>query len=89
MAGNLLGIVLGIALVATLGACSREPDASGLRIEIQRRLDEDFQAGLFQLTSLRRSGSAPFRAIAGRSPSSSRSSAASRVWRREPSTRCC
>ncbi len=61
MAGTLLRIVLGMALVATLGACSREPDASGLRIEIQRRLDQDFQAGLFRLTSLRRSGSAPFR----------------------------
>jgi TRAP transporter TAXI family solute receptor len=58
---TLLRILVGVALMTALGACSREPDAEELRAEVQRRLDEDFQAGLFQLTSLRRSGSAPFR----------------------------
>jgi TRAP transporter TAXI family solute receptor len=61
MLGNLLRIALGIALASALGACAREPDAEEVRTEVQRRLDEEFQAGLFELTSLRRAGTAPFR----------------------------
>lgn len=58
---SLLRTVLAVALTCALGACAREPDAEELRTEVQRRLDEEFEAGLFKLTSLRRAGTAPFR----------------------------
>jgi TRAP transporter TAXI family solute receptor len=44
--------------LATLG-CSRGPDETALRAELQSKLDQRFKPGLFGLPSFRRLGSAP------------------------------
>lgn len=49
--------VLLVGLV--IGGCSRGPDAAMLEQQIQDNLDTNFSEGLFQVTSLRRAGSAP------------------------------
>jgi TRAP transporter TAXI family solute receptor len=49
-----------LAVVILLAAgCSRGPDASALRTEVQGKLDQRFKPGLFALTGFRRQGSAP------------------------------
>lgn len=42
-----------------LGGCSRGPDAATLEQQIRDNLDSNFREGLFEITSLRRTGSAP------------------------------
>lgn len=56
-----LTALLAAGLVLPL-ACSRGPGAEQLRGQLQRSLDESFEKGVFQVRSLRRMGSAPFRA---------------------------
>ncbi len=54
-----LRILLAGALA--LAACSRGPDAALLPEELQRRVDGEFEEGLFSIRSFDRPGSAPFR----------------------------
>jgi TRAP transporter TAXI family solute receptor len=53
--------ILTLLLLATvmLTACTRGPDSSVLRQEIQTRLDTEFSPGLFRIHSFTRKGSAP------------------------------
>ena len=65
---RLIGIVplaLALGLAALLG-CGRGPDEASLRGDIERRLDQHFEEGLFTIQSFRRMGAAPFRAEASR-----------------------
>jgi len=49
-------------------ACGRGPETETLQQEVQRRLDAGFEAGLFRILDLQRTGTAPFRDLeAGRS----------------------
>ena len=46
---------------ALLAACGRGPDDATLRAELERRLDDQFESGLFRVGAFTRRGSAPFR----------------------------
>jgi TRAP transporter TAXI family solute receptor len=49
-----------LVVLAVIGiGCSRGPDATALRAEVQAKLDQRFKPGLFELVGLRRQGSAP------------------------------
>ena len=54
-----LAMAVSSALVVTAVGCSRGPDATALRREVQGKLDQHFKPGLFELVGLRRQGSAP------------------------------
>lgn len=56
-------VALCFIVVLAVSACAREPDATSVQSEVQRRLDEDFQPDLFTIRSFRRAGSAPFRDV--------------------------
>lgn len=43
-----------------LGACERGPDAQSLQTQVQTTLNQQFKEGLFEVVSLKRTGSAPF-----------------------------
>jgi TRAP transporter TAXI family solute receptor len=49
----------GIACALTVMGCSRGPDETALRAEVQGKLDQRFKPGLFALMGCRRLGSAP------------------------------
>jgi TRAP transporter TAXI family solute receptor len=48
-----------VAAIMMAVGCSRGPDATALRTEVQGKLDQRFKPGLFQLAGFRRQGSAP------------------------------
>ncbi len=50
-----------LAGALALAACSRGPDAAVLPEDLQRRIDGEFEDGLFSIRSFDRTGSAPFR----------------------------
>ncbi len=60
---------LAVAALAAVGAaaagCSRGPDPGALRTEVQRKLDQGFKPGLFEVAGLKRQGSAPLPASRG------------------------
>jgi TRAP transporter TAXI family solute receptor len=58
-AGGWAGLVALIAVATVTVGCSRGPDATALRREIQGKLDQRFKPGLFGLDRFRRQGSAP------------------------------
>src|SRR5262245_10412553 len=58
-AGRWIALAASIILVMTAIGCSRGPDATALRAEVQGKLDQRFKPGLFELVGLRRQGSAP------------------------------
>jgi TRAP transporter TAXI family solute receptor len=57
--GRWITLAAAIALSTTAIGCSRGPDASALRAEVQGKLDQRFKPGLFALAGLKRQGSAP------------------------------
>lgn len=57
---HIAGIFLALA-VLLLGGCDRQPSVETLRDEIAGVLDHEFKPGLFELISMRRLGSAPYR----------------------------
>jgi len=61
IARELVRVWLVFGLVIAVG-CSRGPDTDTLQGELQRRLDEHFEDGLFRIEGFRRMGSAPYRA---------------------------
>lgn len=56
-------IILVIVLVLFASACSRGPDKKTIAQDLQSRLDQSFDKGLFSIHSFKRTGSAPFRNI--------------------------
>jgi TRAP transporter TAXI family solute receptor len=58
-AASWLGAVALAALAIAAVGCSRGPDATALRAEVQGKLDQRFKPGLFEFAGLRRQGSAP------------------------------
>ena len=61
MARQLLPIVrcFIVVVLLILTGCSRGPEESALRQQLQQQLDTEFSEGLFKIHSFRRSGSAP------------------------------
>jgi TRAP transporter TAXI family solute receptor len=59
MGRSRIALVTMIMLVMTALGCSRGPDATALRAEVQGKLDQRFKPGLFELVGLKRQGSAP------------------------------
>ena len=58
-AGRWTGLAVLVAVTAVTVGCSRGPDATALRTEVQGKLDQRFKPGLFGLDRFRRQGSAP------------------------------
>ena len=58
-AGRRIGPAVLLAVTAMAVGCSRGPDATALRTEVQGKLDQRFKPGLFGLDRFRRQGSAP------------------------------
>jgi TRAP transporter TAXI family solute receptor len=54
-----IALTASIVLAAAVVGCSRGPDATALRAEVQEKLDKQFRPGLFELVGLKRQGSAP------------------------------
>jgi TRAP transporter TAXI family solute receptor len=54
-----IALAAALVLMTVAVGCSRGPDAPALRAEIQRKLDQRFKPGLFELVGLKRQGSAP------------------------------
>ena len=48
-----------LLLLALLGACSRGPDESALKADVQSRIEKNFKPGLLELAALKRQGSSP------------------------------
>lgn len=48
-----------LGLLVTTAGCSRGPNATELRTEVNGKLDQHFKPGLFELVALRRQGSSP------------------------------
>ena len=46
-------------LLLFLAACSRGPDETALKAELQKQIDQSFKPGLIELASLKRQGSSP------------------------------
>jgi TRAP transporter TAXI family solute receptor len=57
--GRGITLAASIVLVIVAVGCSRGPDATALRAEVQGKLDQRFKPGLFELVGLKRQGSAP------------------------------
>jgi TRAP transporter TAXI family solute receptor len=55
-------------LIFLVGGCSRGPDETELRKEVQEKLNQQFKPGLLEITSLRRQGSAPLPASESGAP---------------------
>lgn len=53
-------VLLCIGIGVLLTACERGPDAQSLQTQVQTTLDQQFKEGLFEVVSLKRTGSAPF-----------------------------
>ncbi len=60
---NIAKLFLLAALVLAVPACSRGPDEKQLTEDLQIRLNQGFDDGLFNIRSFKRTGSAPFRNI--------------------------
>ena len=58
-AGRWTGLAMLVLVTAVSVGCSRGPDATALRSEVQGKLDQRFKPGLFGLDQFRRQGSAP------------------------------
>jgi TRAP transporter TAXI family solute receptor len=58
-AGRWSALAASIVVVIAAIGCSRGPDAPVLRSEVQKKLDQRFKPGLFELVGLKRQGSAP------------------------------
>ena len=56
-------LVLVVIIALFVIACSRGPDEQALNQDLQSRLDQNFEEGLFKIRSFNRKGSAPFRNI--------------------------
>lgn len=60
---------LGILLLLVLNAaCSRGPDETTLKNEVQQKVDKSFKPGLLELAGLKRQGSSPLPAAGGGAP---------------------
>ena len=57
-----------LILVLLTAACSRGPDETALKTELQQKIDKSFKPGLLELAGLKRQGSSPLPAAASGAP---------------------